>query len=82
MICLPAAPNCANCGAPKRIVEPHATAQHDLVHEYSLLVYPVVLGSGKKLFPEGFTTSQLVLVDHRALASGVVLATYRATDER
>jgi dihydrofolate reductase len=57
-------------------------AQHALIDEYRLVVYPLVLGSGKKLFPDGFTTSQFVLVDHRALASGVVLATYRATDER
>jgi len=57
-------------------------AQHALIDEYRLVVYPLVLGSGKKLFPDGFTTSQFALVDHRPLASGVVLATYRATDER
>ncbi|MEX1158412.1 MAG: dihydrofolate reductase family protein [Thermomicrobiales bacterium] len=31
----------------------HMLTQHDLVDEYSLLVYPVVLGSGKKVFPDG-----------------------------
>ena len=56
-------------------------AQHALIDEYRLVVYPLVLGSGKKLFPDGFTTSQFVLVDHRALASGVVLATYRRNEK-
>ena len=49
--------------------------QHDLIDEYRLLVYPVVLGSGKRLFKEGIKTT-LKLVETRSFASGVVLLTY------
>ena len=55
----------------------HALAQHDLVDEYSLLVYPVVLGGGKKLFPEG-ARRNLRLIDSHAFPSGVVLLRYEA----
>lgn len=49
--------------------------QHDLVDEYRLLVYPVVLGSGKRLFGEGSAAS-LKLVDTRTFSSGVVALIY------
>ena len=39
----------------------YTLAEHDLVDEYSLLVYPIVLGSGKKLFPEGLRVKIAVL---------------------
>ena len=52
-------------------------AEHDLIDEYRLAIYPIVLGSGKKLFPAGFPSATLALVDTRVLESGVVIATYR-----
>ncbi|WP_210505375.1 dihydrofolate reductase family protein [Naasia sp. SYSU D00057] len=52
-------------------------AEHDLVDEYRLVVYPIVLGSGKKLFSDGFPLSRFTLGETRALASGVVITTYR-----
>jgi len=53
----------------------HTLTQNDLVDEYSLLVYPLVLGSGKKLFAEGVRLN-LRLLESRAFPSGVVLMRY------
>jgi dihydrofolate reductase len=50
--------------------------QHDLIDEYHLLVYPLVLGSGKRLFEEGSKTT-LSLVDTRTFSSAVVLLVYQ-----
>ncbi len=49
--------------------------QHDLVDCYRLLVYPVVLGQGKRLFQEGVTAS-LQLVETRQFTSGVTALIY------
>jgi dihydrofolate reductase len=57
-------------------------AEHDLVDEYRLVVYPLVLGSGKRLFADGFAPATLRLADSRALPSGVLVNTYRRTDSR
>jgi dihydrofolate reductase len=53
----------------------HTLAQHDLIDDYYLLVYPVVLGGGKKVFPDG-VRQNLRLVEARPLPSGVVLTHY------
>jgi dihydrofolate reductase len=55
-------------------------ADHDLVDEYRLAVYPLVLGAGKKLFSDGFALTRLTLVETRALRSGVLVNTYRRSD--
>ena len=55
-------------------------AEHDLIDEYRLAVYPLVLGTGKKLFSDGFALARLTLAESRALRSGVVVNTYRRSD--
>ena len=52
-----------------------------LIDEYRIMVFPVVLGSGKRLFREESDLSHLQLVGSRAFASGVVLLTYRPARE-
>lgn len=49
-----------------------------LVDRFVLVIYPVVLGSGKRLFPEGVDPKRLKLVESRAGDSGAVLTTYES----
>ena len=49
----------------------HTLIENDLVDEYMLHVYPLVLGSGKRLFPEGKRVN-LTLVESQMLPTGVV----------
>ena len=53
----------------------HTLIEHDLVDEYLLHVYPLVLGGGKKLFPEG-PRVPLRLIESKPLPSGVVYMRY------
>jgi dihydrofolate reductase len=50
---------------------------HDLVDEYLLLVHPLVLGTGRRLFPDGVPVADLELADSVTTTTGVVLAHYR-----
>jgi dihydrofolate reductase len=53
-------------------------AGHDLVDEYRLMLFPVVLGSGKRLFADGTPRTALRLVDSRTVGpDGVVVLTYK-----
>jgi dihydrofolate reductase len=50
--------------------------QHSLVDRYVLLIHPLVVGSGRRLFNDGDSFAALRLVDSRASTTGVVVATY------
>jgi dihydrofolate reductase len=53
--------------------------QNDLVDEYNLLVYPVVLGTGKRLFQDGSATT-LELTESHDAGRGVVALRYRRAE--
>ena len=70
---------------PGRELQVHGSGQlaqtlmkHDLIDEYRLLIYPVLLGDGRRLFAEGTIPSALHLVDSRTTSSGVTLNTYES----
>jgi len=50
--------------------------RRNLVDEYVLLIHPLVLGSGLRLFPEGSPDRALKLVDSTPTTTGVIIATY------
>lgn len=49
---------------------------HDLVDEYRLLIHPLLLGNGKRLFREGNEPVRLRLVDSKTSGKGVLILTY------
>jgi dihydrofolate reductase len=51
--------------------------KHNLVDLYVLLIHPLVLGSGSRLFPEGGAPATLRLVEVKPTPTGVVIATYQ-----
>lgn len=53
---------------------------HDLVDRYRLLVYPVVLGEGKRLFTDGIKAT-LKLIESKSFDSGVVALIYGRADQ-
>jgi dihydrofolate reductase len=54
-----------------------ALVEHDLVDELRLMVFPVVLGSGKRLFGDTTDKKSLELADSKVVGDGVAILTYR-----
>jgi dihydrofolate reductase len=55
--------------------------RHNLVDEFRLWIFPVVIGSGKRLFSEGTVPAGLKLVDSKVSTTGVIMTTYEAAGE-
>jgi dihydrofolate reductase len=53
-----------------------------LIDEYRLLTFPLVLGSGKRMFGEGSTPAELTLLTSSVTATGVLISTYVPTTGR
>jgi dihydrofolate reductase len=56
--------------------------RNNLVDEYVLLITPLVLGSGRRLFSDGGPRATLRLVDTKTLTTGVIVATYQSAGGR
>jgi dihydrofolate reductase len=56
--------------------------QHNLIDEYVLSIHPLVLGTGRRLFPEGSPYTTFRLVETKMATTGVVIATYRPAEPR
>jgi dihydrofolate reductase len=50
--------------------------RHNLIDEFRLWVFPLVIGSGKRLFSEGTVPAGLKLLDSKVSTTGVVIGTY------
>jgi len=55
--------------------------RHNLVDQYRLWIFPVVIGSGKRLFADGTIPSALKLVDSEVSTTGVVIGSYEPAGE-
>jgi dihydrofolate reductase len=51
--------------------------EHDLVDEFRIWIFPVVVGSGKRLFGRGAVPAGMELVDSKTSSTGVIMTTYR-----
>jgi dihydrofolate reductase len=53
----------------------------NLVDQYNLSIFPLVIGSGKRLFSDGTVSAALKLVDSKVSSTGVVIGTYEPAGE-
>ena len=54
----------------------HTLMENDLIDEYRLMVYPIILGDGKRFFKEGSQKSPLRLVESKPVGSGILILVY------
>jgi dihydrofolate reductase len=54
--------------------------RRNLIDEYVLLIHPLILGSGRRLFIDGGASATLRLVETKTTTTGVVIATYRPAE--
>jgi dihydrofolate reductase len=66
-------------GSPRLV---QALIEHDLVDEFHLMVFPVVLGSGKRLFGDTSDKKSLRLVDSKVVGDGVSILVYAPADSK
>ena len=55
--------------------------RNDLIDEYRLMIHPILLGSGARLFREGNPRRPLALIESKTSTTGVLIATYRPADK-
>ncbi len=60
----------------------HTLMQYGMIDAYRLCFHPVVLGSGKRLFPEGVGKTDLKLVDVTTFSTGVATLAYQPAGAR
>src|SRR5262245_39806069 len=58
----------------------HSLMKHGLVDEFRFMVFPIILGSGRRIYPETPTKTALKLTVSRSFSTGVVVLTYRPAD--
>jgi dihydrofolate reductase len=56
--------------------------QHNLVDRYLLLIHPLILGSGRRLFADGSALATLRLIDTETTTTGVLIASYQSAEPR
>ena len=66
-----------NIGITGSVTLVQSLLRDDLIDELGLMVHPIVVGSGKRLFGEGAEPKGLELVDSKTFGTGVVYLTYR-----
>ena len=55
--------------------------EHDLVDEFWLKIFPITLGTGKRLFDKGTIPAAFTLIDSKTSPSGVIIASYKRAGE-
>ena len=60
---------------------PSQLVEHDLVDEYRLMIEPILLGGGKRVFPDDGRARPLELVSRATASTGVLVCTYRPSPQ-